>query len=633
MSQDTCEGHVRGAGINAHYDTDSDSADLQLPQSTNMGSTQQDIEQVMQDSGGGKDVFEAWRDASVQPPITPDSLAELDMPRIINNPKLRHDVNFDRELHFRPNLDGSKGKEKIRCADRYWKGLEGELVMLGAVQQALQTAAEAARSAYWQALMAKSRKRLPRIFEVIRDILKTLVPDQDQQKILDRLNVDLIIQQIDHGMCDLVDLSTWLAKVLKNHCAPMRDTMVDKMQASISNGAQQGDQPLLVVGLRQLLQILEAMKLDVANHQIRHMRPLLIGDTINFQQRYNAHRIALGKISAESSRAWLEQEYETFGILGPVQATEPTYLDALTHALLRDLLFASSTTYLTPTFYLDLDRLRALRLDMHSMISHHICSDILVQLVDQSIPKTELAGALTVLRTSLTAIVGTQGRWMEQVENIATEIVRIVLMLENRTPPFDADMYGLAERKLLEDLSTSSPAFSYQAQDMLDRLYPKAQEKILAHIKFSALDLQDALVPPLQPAITHTVGFGAVLEPAGPAKPTDPDFDIVRRFSHMIVLHWQIWADLVYLAPPEFQSDSDRDIDRYRDSRSPSPDAMSPEPVSHALFPIGHKFLPNAVTTVNGSARPTPTASPDPEHDYDDPADTERGSLYPDNEF
>ena len=54
-----------------------------------------EIERRLRASGPrGIEILPAFRNASTHPPITPDSLAELDMPRIINNPKLRHGVNF-----------------------------------------------------------------------------------------------------------------------------------------------------------------------------------------------------------------------------------------------------------------------------------------------------------------------------------------------------------------------------------------------------------------------------------------------------------------------------------------------------------------------------------------------------------
>ncbi|KAF2240580.1 hypothetical protein BU26DRAFT_202731 [Trematosphaeria pertusa] len=40
------------------------------------------------------------------PPITKQSLLALETHGIVIDLKLRHDVNFDRELHFRPNPDG-----------------------------------------------------------------------------------------------------------------------------------------------------------------------------------------------------------------------------------------------------------------------------------------------------------------------------------------------------------------------------------------------------------------------------------------------------------------------------------------------------------------------------------------------
>lgn len=565
-----------------------------------------EIKKHLRQSGPrGIEIYPAFRDASTQPPITPDSLAELDMPRIINNPKLRHDVNFDRELHFRPNLDGARGKQKIKSADDYWKALEAELYMLDLSQRARAQPDGTAAPGYWESLMRESRKRLPSVFEVVRDILTTLVPDQDQAKITERLDVDLLIQQIDNGVCDLVDLANWLGKVLKNHCAPMRDGLVDKMRKSITKGATQADQKMMVCGLRQLLNLLEAMKLDVANHQIRHMRPLLIADTINFQKRYNDHRIGLGKLNPEVSRLWLEQERDTFSM---IEGTSLTHLDTLTQAILRDLLFCSSTTSLTSTFYLDLDRLRTIRVDMHNIICQRVCGDILLELLGTAAPRSDVPKVLSALRASLTAIVGAQGVWTDRVENIAVEIVRIALTLEGRSHAHDASLIALAERKLGSDLDPTSSAFCMQARDMLDRLLPKAKECINSHCKLTAIELQEALVPQLPSTPTHSLGMGAVCEPVAAAKSSDPDTDLVNRFSHVVVLHWQVWSDLVYLVEPEPEY-----------GLSSPASSASPEPVARAIFDQGHKFIPKAVTTDSDeNGMPTPAPSPNAEPDLAD---------------
>jgi len=562
-----------------------------------------EIEKHLRASGsGGMELLSAFRNASKHPPVTPNSLADLDIPQFMNNPKLRHDVNFDRELHFSPSLGGARCEQKSKSAEDYWKAVEAELHMLFLSQTARAQPDGTVSPCYWESVMRESRKRLPSVFEVVRDILTTLVPDQDQAKITERLDVDLLIQQIDNGVCDLVNLANWLGKVLKNHCAPMRDGLVDRMRKAITKGAQQADQKLMVSGLQQLLNLLEAMKLDVANHQIRYMHPLLIYDTVNFLKRYHNHRIGLGKLNPEVSRLWLEQEYNT---LSAIEGTPMSYLDTLTHALLRDLLFCSSTTSLTSTFYLDLDRLHAIRVDMRNMVCHLVCGKILVDLLDPAVPVFERRKALLILNDSLTAIAGPQGFSMDCLGNFAAEIVRVVLMREGCARLYDAELDIQVEYRLRKDLDPKSSVFCDYARDLLHRFLPKTKECVNAHRRMPAIELQEALVPPIPVAPTHSFGMGAVCEPVPVSRSTDPDMDLIRRFSHVVVLHWQVWADLVYLVKPEPEY-----------GLSSLPPSIEPEPVTRAIFDPGHKFIPEAITTDSeGNGMPTPAAPHSPEVD------------------
>jgi hypothetical protein len=572
-----------------------------------------EIEKHLRASGPrGVEILGAFYNASIHPPITPDFLDELNIRRFINNAKLRHDVNFDREVHFRPNLDGVQGEVKIKLAEDYWKALEAELHMLHVSQRARAQPDGTVSPVYWESVMRESRKRLPSFVEVVRDILTALVSDEYQAKITERLDVDLFIQQIDNGVCDLVDLADWLERVLKNHCAPMRDGLVDKMRKSITMGAQQADQKLMVSGLRQLLNLLEAMKLDVANHQIRHMRPLLIADTIKFQKRYNDHRIGLGELKPEVSRLWLEQERNT---LSAIEGTPMSHLDALTHALLRHLLFCSSTTSLTSTFHLDLDRLRTIQVDMHNMIHHAVCENVFVDLLDSAAPECKSLDALSILHDSLTAIVGPQDSWVDRLQNVAAEIVRVVLKRKVCVRACDAVLIHQAEHKLREDLDPDSSAFRNYAQDLLHRFLLKTKDCVNAHCKMPAIELQEALLPPIPVAPTHSLGMGAVCEPVAAARFTDPDMDLVRRFSHVVVLHWQVSADQLYLVKPE----PDYGL-------SSPPQSVPPEPVTRAIFDPGHKFIPNAVVTGSeGNKMPTSAAPRSPEVDNLD--NDQAGSL------
>lgn len=185
---------------------------------------------------------------TLEPPVTKGTLSELDVNKIVHNPKLRHDINFDPDLHFRPNLDGEKGRRKTQKANHFWETMRSQLREYIANREQF----EALEEKEWS---------LPATLKAIRGILETLVPQRDRASVEETFNVDLLMQQFRKGVADLVKLSLWLSQLLKCHCAPMRDDWVDEMVTQLSNGDRKGDVALLVAGMQNLLGVLEAMKL------------------------------------------------------------------------------------------------------------------------------------------------------------------------------------------------------------------------------------------------------------------------------------------------------------------------------------------------------------------------------------
>jgi hypothetical protein len=184
---------------------------------------------------------------AVEAPVTKTTLSELDVNKIVNNPKLRHDINFDPDLHFRPNLDGEKGRRKVQRANDFWDTMKAQLQSY--IMNRDQFEKEIGE---WC---------LPATLKAIRGILETLVPQRDRVSVEETFNVDLLMQQFRKGVADLEKLALWLSQLLKCHCAPMRDNWVDEMVTQLSNGDRNRDVQLLVAGMRNLLGVLEAMKL------------------------------------------------------------------------------------------------------------------------------------------------------------------------------------------------------------------------------------------------------------------------------------------------------------------------------------------------------------------------------------
>jgi hypothetical protein len=210
--------------------------------------------------GEGEELGRAFRLAAELPPITKQSLSELDIQNIITNIKLRHDINFDRDLSFRPNLDGSKGQEKMKVAAKYWKALAAELELYVRIFQGAPPLFNSEQENLKE-IVEGAKRRIPKMFETIRDVLKSLVPERDYSRVDEHLDMPMLMQGIERGVCDLVRLAEWLAQLLKEHCAPMRDHLVDQMVESTKAGVAGNSSATIIEGLRKLLGVLEAMKL------------------------------------------------------------------------------------------------------------------------------------------------------------------------------------------------------------------------------------------------------------------------------------------------------------------------------------------------------------------------------------
>lgn len=192
---------------------------------------------------------------ALEPPVTKSTLSELDVNKIVHNPKLRHDINFDPELHFRPNLDGEKGRRKTQKANDFWHRMCRQLELFVTDRAAFEDQ------------FGDGEWCLPATLRAIRGILETLVPQRDRASVEEIFNVEMLMQQFTRGVADLEKLANWLSQLLKSHCAPMRDEWVDEMVSQLSNGDRNHDILLLVGGMRTLLGVLEAMKLVSSRDQ------------------------------------------------------------------------------------------------------------------------------------------------------------------------------------------------------------------------------------------------------------------------------------------------------------------------------------------------------------------------------
>ncbi|KAG8405250.1 cAMP-mediated signaling protein sok1 [Metarhizium acridum] len=298
----------------------------------------------------------------VEPPVTKATLSELDVSKIIHNPKLRHDINFDPELHFRPNLDGEKGRKKQERANQFWRTLREELTLFITDRPAFD--AKHGETDDWT---------LPSLLKAVKEIIQTLVPQRDRQFLDEGFNIELLMQQFYKGIANLEKLALWLSQVLKSHCAPMRDDWVDTMYTQLRDGNRDSDLDQLVTGMRSLLSVLEAMKLDVANHQIRCLRPVLIEDTTHFEQKFFVKKIQSRKVDITGAREWYAEFERNYSATLPNTMQTFGDMGVFFEALSRLVLPSSAEKRVPSTFLFDEERIMKLRSDMVDAINLDIC--------------------------------------------------------------------------------------------------------------------------------------------------------------------------------------------------------------------------------------------------------------------
>ncbi|KAH7407672.1 camp-mediated signaling protein Sok1 [Cadophora sp. MPI-SDFR-AT-0126] len=509
---------------------------------------------------------------SIEPPVTKGTLSELDVTKIVNNPKLRHDINFDPELHFRPNLDGDKGRRKTEKANYFWDTMRIQL-------QAFLTDQE-----QFERDLGDSEWCLPATLNAIRGILETLVPQRDKASVEETFNVELLMQQFRMGVADLVKLALWLSQLLKCHCAPMRDNWVDDMVTQLSKGNQTGDVAMLVAGMKNLLGVLEAMKLDVANHQIRCLRPLLIDDTVHFEQKFFMKKIALGRVDIGGAHSWFRRASSL-----PEAGSSSSAMNSQTWDFMKamvNLTLPSKAELFPHTFLFDEERLVKLRTDMLDMVNLEICMHLYRNLEAQNrscrddtvpdidgsrvgssactprsspsstastpdtLPPTPLyltpvmsdSASTSQLRTSLLAILASStssNKWEALSPDLALQILRHTTSSLMCLPQFETHL-------------------AFHISNPRSKLYQDAEETVLTHLYTDLRKLVETYTPLsslqiFESATAPKVTSTSVAAPGNGFK--EEIAEMATRMAHIGILHWRVWAPLAYLVDPDAEEE------------------------------------------------------------------------------
>lgn len=218
------------------------------------------------------------------PPITQHTLRELELSEIFKNAQLRHDIVHDPNLQFRPNTDGERGAKKRHESNRYWRSIVQEL-------DSIQT---------WNRNQL-GHNCLAIMFQEMKNVLLSLVPASEKGQVEGSFDHELFLQTLHHGLFSPSAFASYISSILKRHCAPMRDEAIDRTVAKIQNATASVD---FAESLRATFDILEMMKLDVANHQLRTLRGYLLDTSVEFERNWFNRKFDSMVYSRDSVKEW-----------------------------------------------------------------------------------------------------------------------------------------------------------------------------------------------------------------------------------------------------------------------------------------------------------------------------------------
>ncbi|KAJ3550869.1 hypothetical protein NMY22_g178 [Coprinellus aureogranulatus] len=282
------------------------------------------------------------------PPLLPlinrQTLKELDLDAILRNPQLRHDLLFDPGLQFRP----TSSRRKRDLAEKYWAAVVQEIENgctcvsfdpRGRLHQPVlcicsqcstasstHTVLPVHSNIYTSRMASRIGPLLSEFLEVLLLVIqplctisgvyvsagtcRTQMQEHSEQAAYIRSLFDpvLIEQELRHGVFNPSGLFRTIGATLKGHCAPMRDRSVEAMvHAAESCGSDPASSPSkdAIKAIRMCMEILELMKLDIANHQLQTLRPFLIRTSAQFELRMLKSRQGLDA-SMSITREWIQ---------------------------------------------------------------------------------------------------------------------------------------------------------------------------------------------------------------------------------------------------------------------------------------------------------------------------------------
>lgn len=155
-----------------------------------------------------------------------------------------------------------------------------------------------------------------------------LVPPQNSKikdNIREVLDLDLIKQQTEKGVLDFHHYAQYIISIMSKICAPVRDEKIKEL-------TQQTD---IIETFKGVMELLQLMRLDLANFTITMMRPNIIASSIEYEKAKFAEFLKINSNGLQYTERWLLRHFDPEKITDS-SSSGTGNIRQLTHSLLTE---------------------------------------------------------------------------------------------------------------------------------------------------------------------------------------------------------------------------------------------------------------------------------------------------------
>lgn len=116
-------------------------------------------------------------------------------------------------------------------------------------------------------------------------------------KIKESLEPEYLKHQIENKSFDLAAAMNYVGHQMLELCAPMRDRSIRALK----------DEKDMAIVMMSIMEILEGMKLDLANYRLQSIRPQLVRQAVQFEKAKFDKAVQDNRVSLNKTTAWLNE--------------------------------------------------------------------------------------------------------------------------------------------------------------------------------------------------------------------------------------------------------------------------------------------------------------------------------------